>query len=106
MRVRRNSNLRFNLQCLGLVQRATRQNKHGKCKIKLQYPGQHIVTVLLTFPSGEEDEEARLTDYLAAPVALLSRQRAVSCRFRVVSGTRTGIHICVPFNETHERSPF
>jgi hypothetical protein len=106
-RVRCNSSLHFNLQCVGLVQRATRQNKHGKCTFKLKYPGQYLVTVRLTFSSGgEEDEEARLTDYLVAPVALLSRKKAVSYWFRVVNRTRTGIHISLSLNELHERSPF
>jgi hypothetical protein len=88
------------------VQGANRQNKQSKCKIKLQYPRQHVVTVLLTFSSGgEEDDEERWTDNQAAPVALLSRQTAVSCWFRVVNRTRTGIHISFPLNELHERNP-
>jgi hypothetical protein len=65
------------VQCVGLPQRASHRNKHGKFKIKLQYPGQYIVTVLLTFSSGgEEEEEELLTNYLVAPVGLLSRQKA------------------------------
>ena len=60
------------------MQRATRQNKHAKCKIKLQYPGQHIVTVLLTFPSGGAEDEERRTDYLVAQSHCSSDSKGLS----------------------------
>ena len=46
-RVRCNSSSHFNLHCVGLVQRANRQNKHSKCKINPLKPELNPICSLL-----------------------------------------------------------